>query len=59
MINFTFEKEHDTINEETLMVMADEMASAATSFNHHGYENFIISRDKFRTALHKFVIQNL
>ncbi len=54
MINFTFEST-DEINEESLMNMADEMASAATTFNDRGYDNFIQAREAFKTALHEFI----
>lgn len=43
------------MNEDILMSMADDMAAAATSFNAHGYEVFIRSRELFKETLHDFV----
>lgn len=57
MINFTFEENANELNEETLMDMADEMASAATSFDRGGYEQFIQARELFRRSLHQYTLK--
>lgn len=49
----TFDKAYEEVNEQTLMSLADDMAAAATSFNSHGYEVFINSREAFKRALHE------
>lgn len=54
MINVTFEQDDQELNESTLMSMADEMASAATTFHNNGYENFLLAREQFKQALHDF-----
>lgn len=43
------------LSEDVLMSMADDMAAAATTFNSHGYEVFIRSRELFKETLHDFV----
>ena len=54
----SFEKAYDEISEKTLMSLADDMAAAATSFNSHGYEVFINSREAFKRALHEVYMHN-
>ena len=46
-------KYYSEINEEVLMSLADDMASAATTFNSHGYGIFINARESFKEALQK------
>lgn len=46
---------NELLNEETLIHMADDMASAATTFNSGGYEQFLQAREKFKDALHRYV----
>lgn len=56
MQNNNNQYDHSTnMNEDILMSMADDMAAAATSFNSHGYEVFILSRELFKETLHDFV----
>lgn len=43
------------VDEGVLMSLADNMAAAATTFNSHGYEVFINSRESFRTALREMI----
>lgn len=45
--NITSEKEQELLN------LADNMASAATTFNMHGYEIFLQARDRFIETLHE------
>lgn len=45
------QKYYHDIDEGVLMSLADNMAAAATTFNSHGYEVFINSRESFRAAL--------
>ena len=52
------EQSYNNISEQTLMTMADDMAMAATSFNGHGYEVFINSREAFKQALHELCLNN-
>lgn len=48
--------DQDNNNDETtLMYLADNMASAATSFNAHGYDTFIQARETFKDTLHKIL----
>lgn len=44
--------------EQYLLSLADNMASAATTFNSHGYEIFLQSRSQFIEQLH-FILQGL
>lgn len=41
--------------EEYLLSLADSMASAATTFNSHGYEIFLQARSEFINQLHKIL----
>jgi hypothetical protein len=43
------------ISEDTIMNLADDMAAAATTFNAHGYEVFIRSRELFKETLHDMI----
>ena len=43
-------------SENMLMNLADDMAAAATSFNGHGYQVFISSREQFRQTLHEILL---
>lgn len=43
--------------EQYLLSLADNMASAATTFNSHGYEIFLQSRNQFIEQLH-FILQS-
>lgn len=45
--------QHVTEDEIALMSLADDMASAATTFNAHGYEIFLRAREAFQRTLHK------
>lgn len=51
-----YKNEDDIISEERLLAMADEMASAAVSFNSHGYDQFIQAREELKSAFHKLTI---
>lgn len=42
------EKEADTIDEATLLKLADDMAAAATTFSAHGYDHFVLARENFK-----------
>lgn len=53
-----FEQSYNDVSEQTLMTLADDMAAAATSFNSHGYEVFINSREAFKRALHEVYLNN-
>jgi len=44
--------------EDFLLRLADNMASAATTFNSHGYEIFLQARTDFITELHKVLISD-
>lgn len=49
-------QEYDKIlSEEEMISLADNMASAATTFNSHGYDTFISARQIFLDALHKLM----
>lgn len=52
-VNMSNGKYYGEINENVLMSLADDMAAAATTFNSHGYEVFINSRESFKSALHE------
>lgn len=54
----TFDNAYDEVNEQTLLSLADNMAAAATTFNSHGYEVFINSREAFKRALHEVYLNN-
>lgn len=47
--------DNNTVNiaceQHTILTMADDMAAAATTFNSHGYEVFIQSREAFKAKL--------
>lgn len=45
----------DTETEALLLSLADNMASAATTFNAHGYDSFIQARENFKDTLHKIL----
>jgi hypothetical protein len=38
--------------ETELLYLADNMASAATTFNAHGYEVFLQARERLKEAIH-------
>lgn len=38
--------------EDTVMGLADDMASAATTFGGQGYNQFIQAREQFKSVLH-------
>lgn len=38
------------ITEDTLLKMADDMASAATAFSAHGYDHFVSARENFKVV---------
>lgn len=43
------------ITEDTLLRLADTMASAASSFSSHGYDQFLEARENFKSvSLHIF-----
>lgn len=44
---------YENVSEQTILALADDMAAAATTFNSHGYEIFINSREAFKRALHE------
>lgn len=44
------------VDAQTLLSLADNMASAASSFNSHGYDNFIVARDVFKNTVNTLVI---
>ena len=37
--------------QELLLQLADQMAAAATSFNAHGYDQFIQARDQYKDSI--------
>jgi hypothetical protein len=45
-------------DEIVLMSLADDMASAATTFNAHGYEIFLRARETFQQTLHKALVEH-
>ncbi len=45
-------------DEIALMSLADDMASAATTFNAHGYEIFLRAREAFQQTLHKTLVEH-
>ena len=45
------------MNEEILLALADDMASAATSFNSQGYDIFIQSRERLKEYVHSLFIE--
>jgi hypothetical protein len=47
-----------TEDEIALMSLADDMASAATTFNAHGYEIFLRAREAFQQTLHKALVDH-
>ena len=49
----TIDDVYETLSEQTILALADDMAAAATTFNSHGYEIFINSREAFKRALHE------
>lgn len=50
-------KQINFVNDEIeLLHLADDMASAASTFNAHGYDLFIRSRDSFKETLHKILV---
>ena len=49
---FNHTKEEARAIEDNIMSLADNMASAAASFNSHGYDMFITARDSFKEYLH-------
>ena len=55
MYNVQHVDNYNKIDETTMLSLADDMAAAASSFNAHGYEIFIKSRDTFKDALRQFV----
>jgi hypothetical protein len=50
------DNQHVTEDEIALMALADDMASAATTFNAHGYEIFLRAREAFQRTLHKTLV---
>ena len=46
--------EQNQIDESTILNLADNMAAAASTFNSHGYDTFIQSRETFKEVLHKY-----
>jgi hypothetical protein len=42
--------------EALLLSLADDMASAAASFNSHGYQLFVEARETFKETLHKELV---
>jgi hypothetical protein len=38
--------------EQLLLALADNMASAATTFSGQGYQSFLQARDEFKETLH-------
>ena len=51
-----YKNEDEILSEERLLAMADGMASAAVSFNSHGYDQFIQAREELKSAFHKLTI---
>lgn len=51
-----YKNEDDVITEDRLLAMADEMASAAVSFNSHGYDQFIQAREDLKCAFRKLTV---
>jgi hypothetical protein len=45
----------DSEPEDHLLALADNMASAATTFNSHGYEIFLQARTQFIKELHELL----
>lgn len=45
----------DSEQEEYLLALADNMASAATTFNSHGYEIFLQARTQFIKELRELL----
>lgn len=43
------------VDAQTLLSLADNMASAASSFNSHGYDTFITARDVFKNTVNTLV----
>lgn len=41
------------VTETELLSLADNMASAATTFNAHGYEMFLQARERLKEAIHE------
>lgn len=44
-----------TKDEQELVSLADEMASAMTNMNSHNYDTFITARDRFRMRVRRMV----
>lgn len=44
-------------NKNKIIELADMMASAATTFNAHGYDNFIQARDEFKKAIESLFVK--
>ena len=43
-------RENEDVTPETLLKLADDMASAAVSFSAHGYDHFISARENFKNV---------
>lgn len=46
------------VTETELLSLADNMASAATTFNAHGYEVFLQARERLKEAIHEALTQS-
>jgi hypothetical protein len=45
----------NAMGEDYIVSLADSMAAAASSFNSHGYDQFIMARDSFKNRFTQFV----
>ena len=53
-MNLKMDWYNEQIQESTILELADNMAAAASTFNSHGYDTFIQSRETFKEVLHKY-----